>query len=222
MKKARNYIFLTVTLLVLFVYFGFPILARVSTFIVNFKKDSQPVDISDTTPPAPPKLDVLPESTNETVVEISGKTENGATVIIFANRKEEELLADKSGEFVYSFKLNKGENEIHAKAIDKAGNESVDTKPFAIIQDSEDPVLTVNNPEDGKSFSGSSQRQVSIEGTTDGEATLNINDRLVVVDPDGSFTFFTTLSEGENTFNLKAVDKAGNETETSLTLHFSK
>ncbi len=219
-KKARNYILLTIALLVLFVYFGFPTIAKLSTFIVNFKKDSEPVTISDSTPPAPPKLNDLPEATNKTEVEISGKAENGATVIIYANRKEVELLADKSGEFIYNFKLNKGENTIYAKAIDATGNESVDTDTIIIIQDSDDPTLTVTKPNDGENFVGASQRQVTIEGTTEEGVTLNINDRLVVVDSFGGFTFFTTLSEGENTFNFKVVDKAGNETETSITLNF--
>ena len=98
-KKARNLIVLTITLLVLFFYFGLPLIAKLSTFIVNFRKDSEPVSISDNTPPAPPKINLLPESTNELAIEITGNTEDGATVVIFANNKEHELLADKKGEF---------------------------------------------------------------------------------------------------------------------------
>lgn len=220
-KRAIYLVILSIGLLILFLYFGLPLLARFSTFLGNLRKDSEPVLSNDTTPPAPPTFYDLPEYTQKPSVEISGRSEEGATVIVYANGKKHELLADKNGEFFFDFELRRGDNRLSAKAIDKAGNEGLETKEYSITNDSEPPDLEITNPTD-TNVSGSSNKQITIEGTTEEGVTLTINDRIVAVSSDGSFTMATTLSDGENKFTIKAADRAENETETTLTINFSQ
>jgi len=212
---------LTVLLIGGIFVFGLPVVAKFAAFLTDLRKSGEPVEVNDTTPPAPPRLDTLPEATNKTQIEVSGESEPGATVIISFNKKAQEVLADSEGSFRFTFDLKDGKNTLLALAKDTAGNESQKTDEFMLIFDDDEPSLNINSPSEGASFFGAKQRQVVIEGTTDSEASLAINERFVLVEEDGSFAFATTLSEGENTFNFKAQDKAGNQTEKSLKLTFT-
>jgi len=60
---------------------------------------------------------------------------------------------------------------------------------------------------------------VTIEGTVNEEARIWINERLVIVDQ-GVFRNSYRLSQGSQDIVIKAVDQAGNETETTLTLSY--
>ena len=193
-----------------------------ASFLTELRSSGEPIGIEDTTPPAPPQMDDLPEATNKSAITISGTAESGATVVIYLNGEALETIANNSGEFSYTTGINKGENVVYALVKDSAGNESQTTKEYFIVFDNEAPVLEISSPEDRAEFYGSKQRQVSIEGTTEDSVKVTINDRFVVVESDGSFTFTTTLNEGENSFNIKAEDNAGNLSEKTIILLFSE
>lgn len=212
---------LTLVLIGVVFVFGLPTVAKFAAFLSDLRKSGEPVEVNDSTPPAPPRIDELPEATNKASVEVSGESEPGATVILVFNSRSEEVLADSEGSFRSTFELDDGENTLIASAKDSSGNESQKTDEFTINFDDEEPSLEVSSPSDGASFFGSKQRQLVISGTTEADASLSINDRFVLVEEDGSFAFATTLAEGENTFNLKSQDKAGNSTEKSFKVNFS-
>ena len=220
-RRATFFGFLTLIAIVLFFFFGLPVVAKFAAFLTDIRQSSTPVDINDTTPPAPPRIEEPVKYTNEFKVEINGNTEPGATVLLYMNGKEEELLANKNGEFNYDWSLKDGENKIYAKAKDAAGNESQESDIYIVIFDDESPELDITSPENGKEFFGSQERQINIQGQTEEGASLTINNRVVAVDSDGAFTFVTTLGDGDNIFNFKVKDQAGNETEKDLTVHFT-
>lgn len=220
-RQAFIFGVLTIVSLIVLVVFGLPLIAKFATLLTNIKQSELPVEQEDKTPPAPPKFDPFPEVTNKLSVELKGTSEAGSTVVLFVNKKKEEVLANNNGEFSYTFPLNKGDNTISALTKDASGNEGQKTQVYKITFDNEPPEMEITKPEDGSEFFGSRQRQITIEGTTEAGATLTINDRVVVVDENGEFTFTTTLSEGDNGFNIKSKDKAENETEKTINLHFS-
>ncbi len=219
----RTFLFgiLTVAFLIFLFFLGIPVLVKFTGFFTDLGKSQKPIDKTDTIPPAPPQIKIPADYTNKTSLDISGNTEAGATVKLFYNSNEEEVLADRDGKFSLNFQLDKGENTISATAKDANGNESQKSPTYTIIFDNEPPKIEISSPSGGTEFFGSKARQLTIKGTTESEADLTINDRVVAVDDDGSFAFLTTLSEGENNFKIKAVDKAGNAEETSLTVRFS-
>lgn len=219
-KNAYKYVIWSIIALVLLIFFGIPTLVRFAGFIGDIAKSDKPVEINDITPPAPPQFDDLPEHTNKEILEISGQSENAAVIKIRANNDESEVVANTEGRFSFTFNLDKGENTIDATATDLSGNQSTQTQTFRINYDNQDPELLVESPSDGSSFFGSGQRQLTIKGTVDENVDLRINDRFVSLKDDNSFTFATTLSEGENKFEIKATDPAGNESSTSLTVNF--
>lgn len=220
-RKAYYYIFLTIVTIVLLIFFGLPTLVKFAGFIGDVAKSDKPVEINDTTPPAPPQFDQVPEFTNSESLKIEGTSEDGAVIVIRSNNHSDEVIANSDGRFSFIFNLNDGENAIDAKAVDSSNNESVQSKTYKIVFDNKDPLLEVSSPKDGETFFGSGQRQLSIKGTVDEKVDLTINDRNISLKDDGSFSFAITLSEGENKFAIKAVDMAGNSMETSLTVNFT-
>jgi len=220
-RQAVFFAFLTIAALVILFVFGLPTIARFAALLTDLKQSSQPIEKEDTTPPAPPQIDVLPEATNEQSIKISGSAEPATTLRFDLNGKEREILVDSEGKFSFSFNLRLGENRISTKAVDSAGNESQETQNITVLYDTEEPTLELLTPADGSDFYAAKQRQVVIKGQTEPGVSLTINDRFVVVEDDGAFAFATTLSEGPNEFNVKSKDAAGNETEEKLTLNFS-
>ncbi len=220
-RKAGNFVLLTIGAIILLFFLGIPLLGRFTAFVSDLGKSNKSITSTDKTPPAPPAFDNFSEFTNQTKLTLNGRSESGAQVKITFNGEETEVIADKDGKFSFNFDLQKGENGFSAVATDSAGNVSQRTKTFTITFDNDAPDLTVDKPADGAQFYGSSQRQIVIEGKTDPTAELTINDRVIALDSEGKFQFATTLSEGSNTFNLKSVDAAGNKTEKSLTVSFN-
>lgn len=220
-KRAIWLIVGAVALSLFLFFFGLPVLVKFAGFLGNLGSSNERVEAEDITPPAPPRIDKLPDATNDESIDIKGKSEEGALVTLNLNSSKVEVVADIGGNFSHRFSLNKGENTISASAKDTSGNESQPAPTITIIFDNDPPKIEISSPSEGSSFFGNQQRQAVIEGTTEIGAYLTINGRVVSVDESGSFTFATTLGEGENNFNIKAKDKAENETETNMMLNFT-
>ena len=221
MRRAVLFVVLTIATLVLIFTAGIPLLAKFAGFIGDLKKSTTPIDINDNTPPPPPTADNLPEFTNRQKLDISGNTEAGATVKLFFNNSEQEVVATEDGQYNFSVMLSKGTNEISLTSKDTSGNESAKSTTHTTVFDNESPDLSVSSPGNGASFFGSKQRQLTVSGSTESGITLTINDRPIKVNEDGSFGYTTTLSEGNNDFYLKAYDKAGNSTEKKISVSYS-
>lgn len=214
-------ILLSVLFLILLVSFGIPLSAKLAGFVSNLGKSNESIDIGDTTPPAPPRIAVLPEFTNQKNLEISGETEPGATVSLNFNSQTQEIVADKEGKFSVKYSLSEGKNTFFAIARDQANNESQKTAVMTIIFDQTAPEVTIENPKDQAEYYGPKQSQLTISGQTEAGAVVTVNDRLATLDQTGRFSLTTRLSEGENTLTIKVVDKAGNETEKTLTVRYT-
>lgn len=219
-RKAAIYILLTIAGVLFFIFLGIPLIARTASFIAELRKSNKPIEKTDTTPPASPSIIPPPDYTNQPKVEIKGSTEPGITIIVKANSKTEEIISTKEGIFTYTFALSKGENQISFIAKDNSGNESQESQVYTIIYDNEPPEVTISSPQDGASFYGSKQRQIVIQGKVKDAETLKINERIVVIENDGDFTYAVTLQEGDNNFEITAIDKAGNQTTERLTVQF--
>lgn len=220
-RKAILFTGLTLISLVVLFFYGIPTIAKFASFLGELKNSSEVPDKEDLTPPAPPRLEPLPSAVKDKSLELRGDSEPGATIIIFLNGKESEVIVNSEGQFNFTLELVRGENFILAQAKDQTGNESSKGSTQTVILDNEAPSLEITKPQDGSSFFGSKQRQVVVAGKSGEKTQVFVNDRWVVVEADGSFSFATTLSEGQNTFNIKAQDEAGNLTEKALTVTFT-
>lgn len=219
-RKGILYIFLTISVVVLLVFLGIPLIIRMAAFLGEFNKTNSPIEKSDVTPPAPPSFLNVEEYTNKKTIDIKGTSEPGATISIELNGIEDQTIADRNGDFSLTVKLLDGVNDLSAKAIDENGNESAVTQNFQITYDNVPPEIDFLAPNDGAQFYGSKEQKVLIEGKTEVDASLRINDRFVAVNPDGTFRYDVTLNEGDNNFVAVATDNAGNRSEEGITLHY--
>ena len=219
-KNAALYIFLTIAALLILYFAGIPVLGKL-TALISSMKGSNKIGVSDTTPPPPPKFKPFPAFTNVQNLTLQGNTEPGITVKLVLNGVDSEVLSDNSGTFSFNVSLENDINTFAALAVDQAGNQSQKTEDYQITFDNKEPQIEISSPSDGSTFYGSTQRQITISGKTEPEASVTINDRIISVDDEGIFQYTTTLNEGSNNFNVKSLDKAGNFVEKSLTLNFS-
>ena len=221
-RRAFLYGCFTLTLSLTIIFLGIPTLIKMAIFLGNLRSSSLPIETQDLLPPSPPKLYPLPEATSSSQIRIKGSAEPGTTVKIFLEKKQEkEVITDNNGHFqLANLTLKPGKNEISATAIDKAGNESQQAKSLIVFYDRTAPLLEITEPVDGAEFFGE-QNKVKIKGKTEGEATVLINEHLVVVDQEGNFNYLFSLKEGKNQIKITATDRAGNQTEKKLQVNYS-
>ena len=215
LRRAFLFGLLTLILSLGLIFLGIPTLIKMAVFIGNIKSTYTPVENQDTLPPAPPRLKPLPEATSSAQINIQGFAESGSTVEIFLDAtKVKEVVAENDNSFLSQVELGLGRNDIYAVAIDQDGNQSQASGMMAIIYDDEPPELSLIQPE-GLKFS-TDQEKITIQGEINEEATVVINDRLVIVDAQNQFEHPFTLSTGENKILILVTDKAGSEVETEL------
>lgn len=105
--------------------------------------------------------------------------------------------------------LSDGSHTVTINCADNDGNRATE-KSTTFTVDTVPPVLNVTSPDDGLITNKST---VVVAGTTNDSTsspvTLTVNGKTVSVGSDGSFSTTVTLSEGENTITIEAVDKAG-------------
>ncbi len=209
-------------LLVFLLLFGVKILVAFSLLVDNLRgttpKDPQQTQVII----LPPVLDPLPEATNSAAIPVSGKAKGEVTVLLYVNEKQsEETKPETDGAFKFpAVALKEGTNVISAKATD-GKNTSELSEVYTTILKKGEPKLEISAPSDNAELSGEKQ-QTTVTGTTDSENTVRINDRIVVVRSDGSFSYDLPLSEGEQTIIIIAKDPAGNETKIERKVKFKK
>lgn len=219
-RRAAAALILSFFLFVLLLLFGIQGLAKLASFLGGIKDSGTPIEKTENELLLPPRLATLPIATNSAQISVSGFAESGSVVEIFLNDVlGDSTLVSKEGKFeIHNFALEKGENKIYAftKSGDKRSSAS---KTINVAYKEEPPNLEIVSPDDKTIISGE-DKKVKIEGQTDPEASLFINDRWVIVKNDGSFSFELPLSDGENKIEIVARDIAGNETKKTLSVEY--
>lgn len=211
---------LSVALLVFLAFFGIPLIAKLSGAISNLKNGDKTTQQTNNNPIPAPQLNTLPEFVNKPDLEISGSAQPDTQIVISINNTKRETTSNSNGTFSVNTNLVKGENEIYAVAV-KDNASSNETRHVKVIYDNEAPKFELTRPTDGATFFGDKQKQLTIEGRTESEAQITVNDRLVIIDSSGNFRHVYNLSEGQNTLNFVILDRAGNKKETSVTVTYN-
>lgn len=219
-KSRQNFILSLIIIVALFyisLVWILPNLIGGLGFIKNFTApNKKTVSLDNQVKLAPPVLNIPYEATNTAQINISGYSTPGAKVEIFVDDdKKQTVEVSADGSFYFEgIALSLGSNNIYGKAADDQGKESLASKTLKIIYDNEKPVLIVSEPEDNKTINGG-DKKVKISGKTEPGANLYINNTQVIVDKEGNFSTTLDINEGDNTFNIKSVDRALNTTEIS-------
>ncbi len=164
----------------------------------------------------PPLLVVdTPENgtlTNQTSVEIRGRTEPGALVEVDGSKVDVSIEGDWKREIALA---KEGPNELVIQSWDAMMNKA--RLVFVVFRDTITPVMKLDAPSENALVNTSS---VVFSGSVnDPGASLAINGAPVAFGPDGNFSVTVALEEGRNTVELAWRDAAGNG--ASLLRHVS-
>lgn len=209
-----------VVLLILFLVGGIPALSSIGSFIGGFKKDTVNIDNIDETIVLEPILDPPVTATNTATIAITGSATSGSSILLYVNgSKQEEVLVGKEGTFIFNkARLQSGDNEIYT--ISKINNsQSQPSNTFTVSYLNNPPQLEITKPQTNTT---TREKQLTIEGKTDKNTDITINDRFVYSDPNGNFNITYTLSTGENNIIIKAIDIAGNTSQKELKIIYEE
>lgn len=225
-KKTKKQLFVTILIiigiLVFLVKFGIPLFVNFSLYITGNNKISAPVKASEKEFIAPPSFNQTFSATNSATVAISGNSIKNQTILLYNN---DQLIDTTDAGDDNSFKfanvtLKEGDNNFKAK-VKKESQESDFSDIWKIIYKKGDVKLTVDNPQDGQSFS-KDQNSVIINGKTDPNNLVTVSDHQAIVDVNGNFSYDFHLQNGDNELKVIATDEAGNKTEKDLKVTYSQ
>jgi len=175
----------------------------------------------DSTMPQIPVLAAMGEATFSAKIKVSGATSGKARVMATDQEGGSyTATADDEGYFdIEDITLSKGTNTILVWAENDKGEQS-NKAQLMIAQDSEVPILTMEAPTDGQSFSGLKEKNVAIKGSLDEDGRVRVNGTMVWLDSEHKFSQNYTLQQGDNLIRVEATDLAGNLAETMLTVKY--
>jgi hypothetical protein len=180
------------------------------------------LDGQDTVIPQIPHLSAPVDATFSATINLSGFTTPKAKVFILKNGQEEKQLdADDSGSFATSMSLSDGENRFSAYASNGAG-ESATSEEFITVFDNEEPKIEISEPIDGQTIQGKLNQMVTIKGKTEPSSRVYLNDRLVFAREDGEFSTTHRLENGKNDLAFRVLDRAGNQSEKTISVNFQE
>jgi len=201
---------LSVLLILFFLFVVMPIFVRVVNGIINtnpINNDNEEVFIQ------APALDAPPAYVANSSLQVTGYGEEQAEIIFIINGSEDvTVLAADDGRFEALLELTEGENVISAYSQINSDQVSPVSKQYLVVLDTEPPVIELTSPEDGKTYNIKDQT-LNVEGSTDPDAKVYLNERLIFPSSDGKFVSKFQLQEGDQTITIKAVDQAGNQSE---------
>lgn len=217
-KSALIFGGLTIVIIIAALIFGIPAFSK---FINLFNRKTTQTQTNNSATLLTPTLNTLPQYTNQQSIIVKGSGTPNSTVKIFFNNSSDETAVDSDGNFAMNVSLTKGANNIYAETIDSNGNASASSNSYTVNFTNQVPNLTVNSPQNNQTFYGSTQQLLAVQGSTDINNTVTINDHVAIVDPAGKFSYQYSLQSGDNNLKIISLDLAGNKKEIDLKVTFN-
>lgn len=194
--------------------FGVRLLVAFSLFVDRIRGGSPDTLQTDQSLLLPPVLESLPQATNSATISVSGSANPDSTLMLFIDGDEyTRIPVGEDGSFeIQDIPVDTGKVTVSARSTDGKETVSDISNTISTTIDRTPPDLDITKPADNETIRDGTN-SVAVEGTTDPDARLTINDRIVVVRSNGSFSYNMPLNDGENTLVFKAVDLAGNSIE---------
>lgn len=202
-----------IAIIVLVIIFGVKILIGFSVFVDKLKGATPTPTAQNQQVLLPPTLDPPFESTNTATISVTGKGQPNLTLIVYLNDAQfKKMSIPTDGNFsINNIPLSDGVNTISAKLSDDKQATSDLSNVVTVTYGNKPPALDVSTPSDNTNVSGD-PNTVIVTGTTDDNVAISINDRLVVIKSDNSFSYNYPLNDGDNILTIVATDTAGNQT----------
>jgi len=206
-------IFGIIAIIALVLLFGLKILIGFSVFVDKLKGASPTPAAQNQKLILPPTLDSPPEATNTATIFVIGKGQPNLSLIVYLNDAQfKKISIPTDGNFsINDIPLSDGTNTISAKVTDDKDATSDLSNIVHVSYASKPPKLEITSPEDNANVSGD-PNTVPVSGVTDDNVSVTLNDRLVVIKSDNSFSYTYPLNDGDNILTIVATDAAGNQT----------
>ncbi len=160
--------------------------------------------INDNTPPAQPTLDYVLSPTNVSPQTLSGTKEPNASIWI---NGVEVVPFDSSVNWLYSYNLSEGTNNISITSRDASGNESAAITTIIMLDTSAPGAPTLDAVVSPTNISPQ-----TLSGTKEATTSILINNiEVIPVNSSTTWTYDFNLSEGENNISITSKDSVGNE-----------
>jgi len=212
----------SISILVFFSLFGLKILVGFSLLVDKLRGNS-PTQQTASDIILPPILDPIANATNSSTLIINGSAQAELSIMLFVDDEEsEKSTVSNNGTFSLAVdNLTEGTKHISAKVSDSKGNVSDLSNVLTVFIKKKPPILELAAPEDKSTLNGDDNK-VIIEGKTEDDTSITVNDRIIVVSGDNSFTYKYPLNEGENKLKIVARDAAGNTTTVEKSVTYRK
>lgn len=219
--KKQIIIFAITIIVVLFIFFQFgPSLLSLISNVTG--SNNGPVIVNnDKNTLESPFINSIPSATDSASITIAGTSAySDAQVELYVNGDSYDtvpLSSDQSFEFE-GVKLKDGINLIKAR-VEKGDKKSNFTQTYNVIYSQGAPKLDVSSPSDNQEFTRGDQT-ITVQGTTDPDNNVTVNNFRAVVDGSGNFSYYLNLSEGDNNVVIVAQSQAGKKTEKTLKVKY--
>lgn len=223
-NQQQIFIFIAASIVLILVigYFGISFLFGLTTQISNFQRQNNgnTSQVDSGLAPNTPRLSQDFFATSSADIKVSGAADPKVNVELFQNdRSLGSNLSSEQGEFTFEVSLEKGANIFIAQSVSEKGAKSEKSESYTISFITGSPKLDLNTPTDGSTVKES---PIVVSGKTDSGNSVSINDHIIVVSDDGSFSDYLNLNDGENKVKIVASDPAGNKTTTEMTIKLEK
>ena len=202
--------------------FGTSLLVGFSVFLAGSKNQSSlNTNNSKTNFIAAPILNPLPSATNSAQIVISGKADKNTKIDLYVNDSQtDNTEADSNGNFFFTENLSAGDSQIKVKA--EVNNKFSDfSNTYTVSFKNNAPLLSVDSPSDGQSFS-KDQNSVNVTGKTDSNVSVTVNGFWAIINENNNYSYSLPLQNGDNQIKVIATDMAGNKTEKDLKVTYSQ
>lgn len=219
-KQGAIYLIVAALIVVVMIFWGVPAIARMAGLLVS-TDNTETVEYE--LKPTPPIISDIPEATFSGEVNITGFSQPGIDVVLYLNGAElARKLTSESGTFTFTkVPITEGENSVYAFSATSRGLMSEKSKEYTVLLDDIKPTVTIDSPKDGDIFRGQSQRIATFTGgANEPGSKVMIGERVVILNSDNKFSLPYQLIEGDQEIMIKVIDKAGNESDTSIKLRW--
>lgn len=224
-KTKKQIVFFAIAIIILIfgaLSFGPELLSGIASLTSGFNKTGTTALITkEQNTLETPFINSIPDATDSAEINISGSSAySDAQIELFVNGNLYDT-APLTQDQKFTFEmvaLTEGGNSIKARV--KKGNQvSPFTRVYDVSYSQGAPKLDVTSPSDGQQFSRGDQT-ITVQGATDPENTVTVNGSRAIVDSSGNFSYYLSLSDGDNNLTISAVNKAGQKTEKTLKVNF--
>lgn len=223
-KKGNTRIILYLVILIALIYFvlttGIQMLINSSIFISNIGKKTTTTDtqnVQDFT--LPPEILDYPIATNSAKAKVSFRIALDKKYEVFVNDVSIKKSTSIEEKLDQEIDLKKGENSFYVLLIDDKTKINKPSQTVKIIYSDAKPKLEITSPSSGDKVN---REEIAINGQTDKDIEIRINEMPVVLNSEYKFSQTVRLREGENKFMIVAFDNAGNKEEKEITVSYVK